>query len=110
MSLKFLNIINESKHYCEYQVRDIGGDVYYKRCGKNKKWTFTDEVDFLKNSNRNNTVKWEKPKEKKSKIRQLEVPQKKGNKLEDLKIYYTNLSPDGYEIKIEDGKIIIIPS
>ncbi len=110
MSLKFLEIISEGVEKCQYQVRDIGGDVFYKKCGRDKKWIFTTEVEFLKNSNRNNTVKWEKPKEKKSKIRQLEVPQKKGNKLEDLKIYYTNLSPDGYEIKIENGKIIIIPS
>jgi hypothetical protein len=110
MSLKFLNILNEEKESCKYQIRDIGGDVYYKKCKGNSKWIFTDEVDFLKNSKKSNTEKWEKPKEKKSKIRQLEVPQKKGNKLEDLKIYYTNLSPDGYEIKIEDGKIIILPS
>ncbi len=110
MSLKFLDLINEGVEKCQYQVRDIGGDVFYKKCSGDKKWEFITEVDFLKNSNRNNTVKWEKSKEKKSNIRQLDVPQKKGNKLEDLKIYYTNLSPDGYEIKIEDGKIIILPS
>jgi len=110
MSLKFLNIINEEKESCKYQIRDIGGDVYYKKCKSNKKWIFTDEVDFLKNSKKSNIEKWEKPKEKKSKIRQLDIPQKKGNKLEYLKIYYTNLSPDDYEIKIEGDKIIILPS
>jgi hypothetical protein len=111
MSLKLLNIINESKQYCEYQVRDIGGgDVYYKRCGKNKKWAFTDEVDFLRNSKSKNIVKWEKPKDKKSKIRQEDFPKKEVDKLDYLKIYYTNLSPDGYEIKIEGDKITILPS
>jgi len=110
MSLKLLDIINESKNYCQYQVRDIGGSVYYKKCGKEKNWSFTDEIDFLKNSKKSNIVNWEKPKDKKSKIRQEDVPQKKGDKLEYLKVYYTNLSPDDYKIKIEDDKIIIIPS
>ena len=49
MSLKFLNILSEEKERCQYQVRTIGGDVFYKRCGKDKKWGFTDEVDNLKN-------------------------------------------------------------
>ena len=110
MSLKLLDIINESKNYCQYQIRDIGGDVYYKKCGKEKNWSFTDEIDFLKNSKKSNIVNWEKPKDKKSKIRQEDIPQKKGDKLEYLKVYYTNLSPDDYKIKIEDDKIIIIPS
>ena len=110
MSLKLLDIINESKNYCQYQIRDIGGDVYYKKCGKEKNWSFTDEIDFLKNSKKSNIVNWEKPKDKKFKIRQEDVPQKKGDKLEYLKVYYTNLSPDDYKIKIEDDKIIIIPS
>lgn len=109
MSLKLLDIINESKNYCQYQIRDIGGDVYYKKCGKEKNWSFTDEIDFLKNSKKSNIVNWEKPKDKKSKIRQEDVSQKKGDKLEYLKVYYTNLSPDDYKIKIEDDKIIIIP-
>ena len=82
MSLKFLHILNEGKESCKYQIRDIGGDVYYKKCKGDKKWIFTDEVDFLKNSKKSNIEKWEKPKEKKSKIRQLDVPQKKGDKLE----------------------------
>ena len=110
MSLKLLDILNEEKERCEYQVRDIGGSVYYKKCGKGKKWLFTDEIDFLKNSKKSNTEEWEKPKDKKSKIRQLNVPQKKGDKLEDLKIYYTNLSPNDYVVKIEDGLIVIKPS
>jgi hypothetical protein len=109
MSLKLLNIINETEDNCKYQVRDIGGSsVYYKKCGNNK-WNFIDEKIFLNNSNKKNTIEWEKPKEKKSSIRQIEVSQKKGNKLEYLKTYYTNLSPNGYKINIEDDKIIITP-
>ena len=48
MSLKLLDILNEEKERCQYQVRVIGGSVYYKKCGKDKKWLFTDEIDFLK--------------------------------------------------------------
>ena len=110
MSLKFLNIINESKSGCKYQIRDVGGDVFYKKCGPDKKWSFIDGVEFYKNSSNGNIEKWEKPKDKKSKIRQMDVPQKGGNKLEDLKIYYTNLSPSGYEVRIEGDKITILPS
>jgi len=111
MSLKFLDIINEEKEKCQYQIRNIGGDVYYKKCGKDKKWNFTDEINFLKNSNKSNIVKWgEKKPKNQPKVRQLEVPQKKGDKLEDLKIYYTNLSPNDYEVKVEDDRIVIKPS
>ena len=109
MALKLLDILYEDKEKCQYQIRDIVGDVYYKKCGKDKNWRFTDEVDFLKNSKRYNIVKWETPKDKGPKIRQLEVPQKKGDELEDLKNYYTNLSPDNYEIEIEGDKITILP-
>ena len=49
MSLKLLDILYEEKEKCQYQFRNIGGDTYYKKCGKDKKWGFTDEVDFLKN-------------------------------------------------------------
>ena len=81
MSLKFLDILTEEKEKCQYQVRNIGGDTYYKKCGKDKKWSFTDEVDFLKNSKKSNIVKWEEKKPKNQpKVRQLEVPQKKGDK------------------------------
>lgn len=110
MSLKLLDILNESKEKCKYQIRDIGGNVYYKKCGKSKNWSFTDEVDYLKNSKKSNVENWEKPKDKKSKIKQLDVPQKKGDKLEYLKIYYTNLSPDDYSVDISDGMITIKPS
>lgn len=109
MSLKLLNILNETEKKCKYQVRDIGGSsVYYEKCSNNK-WDIIDELTFEKNSNKNNIIDWEKPKEKKSSIRQIEVSQKKGNKLDYLKTYYTNLSPDGFKITIEGDQIVITP-
>lgn len=58
-------LLNEAKKLeYQYQVRDIGGsDVYYKRKKGEKLWTFTDEKDFTKNSNKENIVKY-KPKNK----------------------------------------------
>lgn len=42
----------------QYQIRDIGGsDVYYKRKKGDKLWSFTDETDFDKNSDKKNTIK-----------------------------------------------------
>lgn len=110
MSIKFLEILNEGKESCKYQVRNIGGDVYYKKCKGDKKWMFTDEIDFVKNSNSKNTVKFvEKKPKKQPYVRQLEVPQKKGDKLEYLKVYYTNVSPNDFDVSIKDGSIIINP-
>jgi hypothetical protein len=59
------HLLNEAKKSeYQYQVRDIGGsDVYYKRKKGEKLWTFTDEKDFTKNSNKENIVKY-KPKNK----------------------------------------------
>jgi hypothetical protein len=59
------HLLNEAKKLeYQYQVRDIGGDdVYYKRKKGEKLWTFTDEKDFTKNSNKENIVKY-KPKKK----------------------------------------------
>lgn len=55
----FLNEAKKTEY--EYQVRDIGGsDVYYKRKKGEKLWSFTDEKDFTKNSNKENTVKFKK--------------------------------------------------
>ena len=54
--------------------------------------------------------RWVKQKDKKSKIRQINVPQKKGDKIEDLKIYYTNLSPDNYKVEVDGNTIVIKPS
>ena len=59
------HLLNQAKKLeYQYQVRDIGGDdVYYKRKKGEKLWTFTDEKDFTKNSNKENIVKY-KPKKK----------------------------------------------
>lgn len=59
------HLLNEAKKLeYQYQVRDIGGEeVYYKRKKGEKLWTFTDEKDFTKNSNKENIVKY-KPKDK----------------------------------------------
>lgn len=43
----------------EYQVRDIGGtNVYYKRKKGEKIWSFIDEKEFNKKSNKENTIKY----------------------------------------------------
>lgn len=44
----------------EFQVRNIDGPLYYKRLVGEKTWSFTDEVDFYKNSTKNNIIKWQK--------------------------------------------------
>lgn len=57
-------LLNESKKSeYQYQKRDIGGsDVYYKKKKGDKYWVFTDEKDFEKNSNNNNTLKFKEKK------------------------------------------------
>jgi len=111
MSIKFLEILNEGKESCKYQVRNIGGDVYYKKCKGDKQWMFTDEIDFVKNSNSKNTVEFvEKKPKKQPYVRQVDVPQKKGDRLEYLKVYYTNLSPNDFNVSIKGDSIVIDPS
>lgn len=111
MSIKFLEILNEGKESCKYQVRNIGGDVYYKKCKGDKKWVFTDEIDFVKNSNSKNTVEFvEKKPKKQPYVRQVDVPQKKGDRLDYLKVYYTNLSPNDFNVSIKGDSIVIDPS
>lgn len=51
-------LINESKF--EYQVRDIGGDVYYKRKVGSKIWDFIEQDEFNAKSNKGNIVKYKK--------------------------------------------------
>ena len=47
----------------EYQVRDIGGsDVYYKRKKGEKFWSFINEKEFEKDSEKGKIVKWNKKK------------------------------------------------
>lgn len=101
------HILLEEASKVEYQVRDIGGPTYYKR-RKGEKWSFIDEVDFFKNSNRKNLVKWVEKKPKKGpKVKQIDVPQKDIDTLEYLKIYYQNLSPNDYSVNVKEGQIII---
>lgn len=95
----------------EYQIRDIGGPVYYKRKTGDKIWSFTDSEDFSKNASDENTIEFIEKKPKKGPyVRQVEVPQEMDDKLEYIKIYYTNLSPNETEVSIEDNNIIIKPS
>lgn len=95
----------------EYQVRNIGGDVFYKRIKGDEVWSFTDEVDFYKNSNSKNTVEWEEPKKKEAiKIRQIEVNQDlnyKKNPLETYKRYIENVCPSDFKIEIVGDSIKI---
>lgn len=46
----------------EYQIRDIGGPVYYKRKNGDNVWSFTDCEDYSKNANDKNIVKWQEKK------------------------------------------------
>jgi hypothetical protein len=95
----------------EYQVRDIGGDVFYKRASGEVVWHFTDELDFLKNSNTKNVINWKKPKDKESfKIKQIEVDQElnyKNNSLETYKRYLENVCPSTFKVEISGDSIKI---
>lgn len=76
---------------------------------KGDDWSFIDESEFYKNSNRNNLVKWIDKKPKKGpKVRQVEVPNEMKEKIDYLKIYYENLSPNDFKIEIEGEDIIKI--
>lgn len=54
----FENFLLEKKGKYEYQVRDIDGNVYYKRKVGSKLWEFTDEKDFNNNINDDNVIQW----------------------------------------------------
>lgn len=55
------------KSKTQYQVRDIGGPIYYKKEKGDKYWHIIDESEYFKYSNRNNRVKWVNKFENKSK-------------------------------------------
>lgn len=44
----------------EYQIRDIGGLVFYKRKKGEENWIFTDAEDFAENACNSKIVKWKK--------------------------------------------------
>ena len=54
----FKGILEEAKGKYEYQVRDIDGNVYYKRKVGAKYWECTTEKDFKKNMNDDNVIAW----------------------------------------------------
>ncbi len=109
--LKYLSgLIGESKKNSdyEYQIRDIGGDVFYKRKKGSKEWCFIDEIEFYKNSNKKNIVIWEASKENKSKNQNFKnnIKPSKEN-LKTYKSYYENLSPSSFDVEIKGDSIII---
>jgi hypothetical protein len=92
----------------EYQVRDVGGPVYYKRKKGDDVWSFINEDEFLKNSDTKNTIKFvDKIPKKDPYVRQIDVPQEMDDRLDYLKIYYTNISPNDFDVSIKDKTIII---
>ena len=104
--------MNETKETeYEYQVRNIGGDTFYKREKSTDDWTFTDEIDFYKNSTSENTIEWNEPKKKKGEnIRQIEVNQDldyKKNPLETYKRYLENVIPSNFNVDIVGDHIEI---
>jgi hypothetical protein len=54
----FDNFLLEKKGKYEYQVRDIDGNIYYKRKVGAKLWEFTTKEDFEKNINDDNVIQW----------------------------------------------------
>jgi hypothetical protein len=44
----------------EYQIRDIGGLVFYKRKKGEDMWRFTDAEDFAENACNSKIIKWKK--------------------------------------------------
>lgn len=92
----------------EYQIRDIDGPVYYKRKKGSDVWSFINEDEFLKNSDTKNTIKFvDKIPKKDPYVRQIDVPQEMDDRLDYLKIYYTNISPNDFDVSIKDKTIII---
>jgi hypothetical protein len=101
--LKILSgVLNEERENFEYQIRDIGGDVFYKRVLGEKKWRFTTELDFYKNANKKNTIKWD------NETKKEESREKKSEDvLEFYKKYFQNMSPSHFKITIKGDEIVI---
>ena len=55
-------IVSESKEDVQYefQVRDIGGSVFYKRKKGDKLWNFIAAEEFAENSHKGKLLKWDK--------------------------------------------------
>ena len=108
--IKFLSGImleNDNLNNYEYQVRNIGGDVFYKRKKGDKKWQFIDEVEFYKNSTKKNLIKWEDKDSKKNKTKEVKNLDYNKNPLEFYKIYFENISPSDFKVEIVDDFIKI---
>lgn len=106
-------LLEEVSQY-EYQVRDIGGDTYYRKQKGGKYWEFTTKEDFDTYATDKNTVKWEENKPPKPPyVRQVDVPTEmkgKDGKIKYLKGYFENLSPNDYKIEIDGKSIKITPN
>ncbi len=101
--LKILSgILKEEIEKFEYQVRDIGGDVFYKRLLGEKKWRFTTDLDFYKNANKKNTIKWEN-----KNIKDTSKEKESEDVLEFYKKYFQNISPSHFKIIIKGDDVII---
>jgi len=55
-------IISESKKHIEYefQLRDIGGPVFYMREKGNNFWRFISAEEFAENCHKGKLIKWSK--------------------------------------------------
>ena len=60
MKLSLIDILNESKGKLNTNTKfvKIGGDIFYKKEKGEDTWSFTDETDFYKNSNSENTIEY----------------------------------------------------
>ena len=106
-------LLEEVSQY-EYQVRDIGGDTYYKKQKGDKYWEFTTKDDFDAYATNKNTVKWVENKPPKPPyVRQVDVPttmKGKDGKIKYLKDYFENLSPNDFKVEIDGKSIKITPN
>lgn len=61
--LRILSGLKESKEnsvpYFEYQMRDIGGPVFYKRKKGSKEWSFISAEEFAKEACNGKMVDWD---------------------------------------------------